>query len=162
MLGASYLIPYIFEHFQPHKVLTVDQMLRFENGFSQLVEGCKLCFNRHLHHQPAAHWRFAYKSLVLKKSDSNQCLYGRAVWKTGIHAKYVILLKYRNYYYYYYYYYYYKMGIGFREQYVESAHGRVTGKWNLKRILATCYCPVCLLATDRSKAVIFGIILTLC
>ena len=27
----------------------------------------------------------------------------RTEWKTGIHAKFVILLKYRNYYYYYYY-----------------------------------------------------------
>ena len=30
----------------------------------------------------------------------NVCIYRRTVWKTGNYAKYVILLKYRNYYYY--------------------------------------------------------------
>ena len=37
----------------------------------------------------------------------NVCIHRRTVWKTGNYAKYVILLKYRDYYYYYYYYYYY-------------------------------------------------------
>ena len=32
------------------------------------------------------------------------CFHRRTIWKIGSHAKYVILLKYRNYYYYYYYY----------------------------------------------------------
>ena len=36
----------------------------------------------------------------------NVCIHRRTVWKTGSYAKYVILLKYRDYYYYYYYYYY--------------------------------------------------------
>ena len=35
----------------------------------------------------------------------NVCIHRRTVWKTGNYAKYVILLKYRDYYYYYYYYY---------------------------------------------------------
>ena len=37
---------------------------------------------------------------VRKKSDDNQCLciHRRTVWKIGSHAKYVILLKYRDYY----------------------------------------------------------------
>ena len=34
----------------------------------------------------------------------NVCSHRRTVWKTGNYAKYVILLKYRDYYYYYYYY----------------------------------------------------------
>ena len=34
----------------------------------------------------------------------NVCIHWRTVWKTGNYAKYVILLKYRDYYYYYYYY----------------------------------------------------------
>ena len=34
----------------------------------------------------------------------NVCIDRRTEWKTGIRAKFVILLKYRNYYYYYYYY----------------------------------------------------------
>ena len=33
----------------------------------------------------------------------NVCIHRRTVWKTGSYAKYVILLKYRDYYYYYYY-----------------------------------------------------------
>ena len=33
----------------------------------------------------------------------NVCNHRGTVWKTGNHAKYVILLKYRSYYYYYYY-----------------------------------------------------------
>ena len=37
----------------------------------------------------------------------NVCIHRRTVWKTGNYAKYVILLKYRDYYYYYYYHYYY-------------------------------------------------------
>ena len=37
----------------------------------------------------------------------NGCIHRRTVWKTGNYAKYVILLKYRDYYYYYYYYFYY-------------------------------------------------------
>ena len=36
----------------------------------------------------------------------NVCIHRRTVWKTGNYAKYLILLKYRDYYYYYYYYYY--------------------------------------------------------
>ena len=32
----------------------------------------------------------------------NVCIHRRTVWKTGSYAKYVILLKYRDYYYYYY------------------------------------------------------------
>ena len=32
------------------------------------------------------------------------CIHWRTIWKIGSHAKYVILLKYRNYVYYYYYY----------------------------------------------------------
>ena len=32
----------------------------------------------------------------------NVCIHRRTVWKTGNYAKYVILLKYRDYYYYYY------------------------------------------------------------
>ena len=46
------------------------------------------------------------KSLILK----NVCIHRRTVWKIGSHAKYVFLIKYREYhqhYYYYYYYYYY-------------------------------------------------------
>ena len=42
------------------------------------------------------------KSLII----INVCIHLRTVWKTGNYAKYVILLKYRDYYYYYYYYYY--------------------------------------------------------
>ena len=42
------------------------------------------------------------KSLII----INVCIDRRTEWKTGIRAKFVILLKYRNYYYYYYYYYY--------------------------------------------------------
>ena len=42
------------------------------------------------------------KSLIIL----NVCIDRRTEWKTGILAKFVILLKYRNYYYYYYYYYY--------------------------------------------------------
>ena len=41
------------------------------------------------------------KSLII----INVCIDRRTEWKTGIRAKFVILLKYRNYYYYYYYYY---------------------------------------------------------
>ena len=41
------------------------------------------------------------KSLIIV----NGCIHRRTVWKTGNYAKYVILLKYRDYYYYYYYYY---------------------------------------------------------
>ena len=37
----------------------------------------------------------------------NVCIHRRTVWMLGSHARYVILLKYRDYYYYYYYYYYY-------------------------------------------------------
>ena len=42
---------------------------------------------------------------VRKKSPIiiNVCIHMRTVWKTGSYAKYVILLKYRDYYYYYYY-----------------------------------------------------------
>ena len=40
------------------------------------------------------------KSLII----INVCIHRRTVWKTGSYAKYVILLKYRDYYYYYYYY----------------------------------------------------------
>ena len=49
------------------------------------------------------------KNKSLKKSliIVNVCIHRRTVWKTGNYAKYVILLKYRDYYYYYYYYYYY-------------------------------------------------------
>ena len=36
------------------------------------------------------------------RSDNNVCIHRRTVWKTGNYAKYVILLKYRDYYYYYY------------------------------------------------------------
>ena len=43
------------------------------------------------------------KSLII----INVCIHRRTVWKTGNHAKYVILLKYRDYYYYYYYYCYF-------------------------------------------------------
>ena len=44
----------------------------------------------------------------IKKSEKspiiiNVCIHRRTVWKTGSYAKYVILLKYRDYYYYYYY-----------------------------------------------------------
>ena len=39
------------------------------------------------------------KSLII----INVCIHQRTVWKTGSHAKYVILLKYRDYYHYYYY-----------------------------------------------------------
>ena len=39
------------------------------------------------------------KSLII----INVCIHRRAVWKTGNYAKYVILLKYRDYYYYHYY-----------------------------------------------------------
>ena len=40
------------------------------------------------------------KSLII----INVCIHRRTIWKTGSYAKYVILLKYRDYYYYYYYY----------------------------------------------------------
>ena len=43
----------------------------------------------------------------IKKSENspiiiNVCIHRKTVWKTDNHAKYVILLKYRDYYYYYY------------------------------------------------------------
>ena len=40
---------------------------------------------------------------LLLFSFGNVCIHRRTVWKTGSYAKYVILLKYRDYYYYYYY-----------------------------------------------------------
>ena len=45
-------------------------------------------------------------SHMLSKSTSlpgliNVCIHRRTVWKIGTHAKYVILIKYRDYYYYY-------------------------------------------------------------
>ena len=43
------------------------------------------------------------KSLIRKcPKIINVCIHRRTVWKIGSHAKYVILLKYRDYYYYYY------------------------------------------------------------
>ena len=43
------------------------------------------------------------KNSPTKKSEKiNVCIHRRTVWKTGNHAKYVLLPKYRDFYYYYY------------------------------------------------------------
>ena len=80
----------------PVATLLGAQHYKASTGFSSLTNHASLTS-----HNEKKKKKKKKKSLII----INVCIDRRTEWKTGIRAKFVILLKYRNYYYYYYYYY---------------------------------------------------------
>ena len=74
----------------PVATLLGTQHYKASTGFSSLTNHASLTSHNE---------KKKKKSLII----INVCIDRRTEWKTGIRAKFVILLKYRNYYYYYYY-----------------------------------------------------------
>ena len=91
----------------PVATLLGAQHYKASTGFSSLTNHASL----------ASHNEQKKKSLII----INVCIDRRTEWKTGIRAKFVILLKYRNYYYYYYY----------DSSYCFLVKSQVTGSWFL-------------------------------